>query len=525
MNVLMLYPEFPDTFWSFKHALKFVNKKVANPPLGLATIAAMLPDTWNKRLVDLNVRDISERDFAWADIAFISAMNVQRASTTRIIHRCKQHGLRVVAGGPLFLGEVERFPEVDHFILNEGEITLPEFIREYESGCPRRVYTSERYADMSLSPVPMFELLQLNAYDSMSLQFSRGCPFNCDFCNITAMLGHKPRLKSTRQIIAELDHMYALGWRGNVFFVDDNFIGNKKILKEEVLPALIAWRQGKKGYKFTTEASINMADDPELLSLMAQAGFITVFIGIETPNAAGLEECQKSQNRNRDLLENIHQIQRAGIQVMGGFIVGFDSDTPEIFARQLEFIQQSGICTAMVGLLQAPYGTRLYRRMQTENRLTNEMSGDNADGTSNIVPLMDPYTLHTGYRKLISDLYSPRLFYQRVRTFLKEFQLLKLSARLSWREIAAFFRLIYLIGIVGEGKREFWRFFFDVFLHSPGKLPTALTLAVYGYHFRRVSQLHLHRQPLPKARQVPVVGEISAGRISPARPVANPKAP
>ena len=253
----------------------------------------------------------------------------------------------------------------------------------------------------------------------MAIQFSRGCPYNCDFCNVTALLGHRPRTKTANQLVAELDSLYQLGWRRNIFIVDDNFIGNKRILKEEVLPAIIEWRKGKTGCLFITEASINLADDEKLMVMMQQAGFTQVFIGVETPDEESLTECHKTQNRNRDLVENIHTLQHHGFQIMGGFIVGFDSDTPTIFDRQIKFIQESGIVTAMVGILQAPLNTQLFKRLQAEDRIVKTFSGNNTDGTSNIIPLMDPEVLRNGYQRLLHQIYSPRLFYQRIKTLLR----------------------------------------------------------------------------------------------------------
>lgn len=488
MNALLIYPEFPDTFWSFKHALRFIRKKASSPPLGLVTIAALLPEAWNKHIVDLNTGSLSDADIAWADLILVSAMVVQRKSTYEVIHRCKLAGKKIVAGGPLFLGEWQKFPEVDHFVLNEGEITLPIFLRDLERGDLQRVYTTTEYADITQSPTPLWELIDTRYYDSLSIQYSRGCPFNCDFCNVTAMLGHRPRTKTARQIIAELDTMYNLGWRRNIFFVDDNFIGNRKQIKEEILPALIEWRKGKTGCSFITEASINLADDPELMKMMVEAGFTSVFVGIETPDEESLAECNKGQNLRRNLVESVHTLQRFGLQVMGGFIVGFDSDRPSIFQRQLEFIQNSGIVTAMVGMLQAPYGTKLYQRMEQEGRLIQDMTGDNTDGSTNIVPRMGIEPLKQGYRQLLDELYSPARFYERVRVFLETYNPPKVNVTLHLEEIYAFFASVWRLGIVGKERKEYWRLFFWTLLKYPRKFALAITFAIYGYHFRRVNR-------------------------------------
>ena len=492
MKVLLVYPECPDTFWSFKHALKFVHKKATSPPLGLLTVAAMLPPDWEPRLVDLNVQGLRDEDLAWADIAFVSAMIIQRDAAGAAIERCKRSGLKVVAGGPLFTAECDRFPEVDTFVLNEAELTLPPFLADLAAGRPQHIYATSEFPDIHQTPIPAWRLADLRHYDTVSIQFSRGCPFSCDFCNITTLLGRQPRTKSAAQIVAELDSLYATGWRGNVFFVDDNFIGNKKILKTEVLPALIEWHRNRDGISsFSTEVSINLADDAELLRLMAEAGFTTVFVGIETPSEAGLSECSKFQNRNRDLVESVKRLQHAGLQVQGGFIVGFDSDTPSIFQQQVDFIQMSGIVTAMVGLLQAPYGTRLYERLQHEGRLTSEMTGDNADGSTNIVPTMGLDALHQGYRWLLGQIYSPPFYYERVRTFLREYRAPEVSMRLESEHVAAFFRSVYQLGIRGSERAHYWALLIWALFRRPELFPLAVTLAIYGFHFRQVTELHV----------------------------------
>lgn len=491
MNILLIYPEFPDTFWSFKHALKFIRKQASNPPLGLMTVAAMLPPEWDKRLIDLNVRRLTEKDLDWADIALISAMVVQRASTQLVIARCKAAGLKVVAGGPLFTAEYEQFEDVDHFVLNEAELTFPPFLDDLKQGCAKRIYTSTEFADVRQSPSPLWELVDLKRYATMAIQYSRGCPFDCEFCNITSLLGHKPRVKSAQQIIRELDGLYRLGWRGVIFFVDDNLIGNKKHLKESLLPALIEWRRDKVGFVFNTEVSINIADDQELLDLMAQAGFDTVFIGVETPSDESLAECNKKQNQRRDLVEDIKRIQRSGLQVQGGFIIGFDSDTPSIFQRQIDFIQKSGIVTAMVGLLQAPIGTRLYERLAREGRLLGLTSGDNVDGTTNIIPKMNIDVLQAGYKTVINTLYAPKHYTARVITFLQEYKPPQISIPLDFQHVMALFRSILRLGILDRERIHYWKLFFWTLFRRPQLFPLAITFSIYGYHFRQVMNSHI----------------------------------
>ena len=491
MRILLVYPEFPDTFWSFRHALKFIRKKADSPPLGLLTIAAMLPEAWEKRLIDMNVTQLTEKDLAWADYVYLSAMVVQKKGAHQVIARCKDAEVPIVAGGPLFTSEPEEFADVDHLVLNEGEITLPRFLADLERGRPQRLYTSDEYPDITQTPAPMWELLDMRPYATIGIQFSRGCPYDCEFCNITSLFGHRPRTKTATQLVGELDKLYGLGWRGSVFFVDDNFIGNKRQLKQEILPALIEWRKGKVGVPFNTEVSINLADDDELMRMMEKAGFNTVFVGIETPDEDSLAECNKFQNRGRDLVESVKRIHRAGLQVQGGFIVGFDSDTPSIFERQIDFIQKSGIVTAMVGLLQAPSGTKLYKRLKGEGRLIGTSSGDNVDGSTNIIPKMNIEILRQGYKTILDQIYSPKMYYERVKTFLREYKPPQVGSHLEFQYIMAFFRSIYRIGIRGVERAHYWRLFFWTLFWRPKLFPLAITMAIYGYHFRQVCELHV----------------------------------
>ncbi|MEA4811539.1 MAG: B12-binding domain-containing radical SAM protein [Anaerolineaceae bacterium] len=494
MNILLVYPEFPDTFWSFKHALSFIHKKASSPPLGLLTIAAMLPADWKKSLVDLNIEKLTDANLEWADLILISAMIVQRKSAFEVIGRAKVMGKKIVAGGPLFTMEKDEFGTVDHLILNEGEITFPQFLADFEAGKAKHIYETDKFADITSTPTPLWELAKLQKYDSMSVQYSRGCPFGCDFCNVTSLLGHKMRLKGTAQFIKEIDELYHLGWRRNIFVVDDNFIGNKKVLKEDLLPALIEWRKGKKGCLFITEASINLSDDDQLIRMMVEAGFTQVFIGIETPDDESLTECHKSQNRNRDLVSAVKKLQNHGLQVMGGFIVGFDSDDSGTFERQINFIQKSGIVTAMVGLLQAPIGTTLYQRMLRDGRLEEwNYSGDNVDGQTNIKPIMPPAILKEGYRKILDTIYSAKNYTERVKTFLIEFNPARHAVTIEFQEIMALFRSIWQIGVLGSTKerKAYWNLFLWSLFKMPEKFPLAITFSIYGYHFRKVNELHV----------------------------------
>jgi radical SAM superfamily enzyme YgiQ (UPF0313 family) len=498
MNVLLVSPEFPDTFWGFKHAIKFIRKKSAYPPLGLLTVGSMLPKEWSKRLVDTNVTVLRDEDLEWADLVLISAMAVQRESARTIIERCKKAGVKVVAGGPLFTGEHEQFPEVDHFVLNEAELTLPRFLDDLEKGCPRPVYKTTEFCELQETPVPMWSLINFKEYASIGLQFSRGCPFHCEFCNVTALFGRKSRHKTAEQVIRELEALHDQGWRGQVFFVDDNFIGNKSYLKARLLPELVEWRRNRKGMPFITESSIDLADDDSLMDMMVSAGFDAVFIGIETPSEEGLAECNKKQNTKRDLIDCVRRIQRRGLQVHGGFIVGFDTDTRSIFQRQIDFIQKSGIVTAMVGLLQAPAGTKLHDRLSKEGRLLGNMSG-NTDGTTNIVTRMDFRVLHEGYADIISQIYSPKHYYQRIRTFLRDYKPPKIKANPDLQRFLALFRSMLRLGIFGRERFQYWGIVFWALFRRPKTLSLAITCAIYGHHFRKICKASLFEHSIPAA--------------------------
>ena len=493
MNILLVYPMYPDTFWSFKHALKFVSKKASFPPLGLLTVAAMLPEYWNKKLIDMNATKLENEDLLKADYVFISAMSVQSESANEVIQRCKNLNTKIVAGGPLFTSSSENYENVDHLVLNEAEITLPQFLQDLNDGNPKHKYTSEEWADITTTPLPRWDIVPIKNYTSMNLQYSRGCPFDCDFCDITVLYGRKPRTKTKEQVIAELDALYFTGWRGPVFFVDDNFIGNKAKLKREILPAIAEWMEEKKNpFYLNTEASINLADDETLMHLMVRAGFEAVFIGIETPNEDSLIECNKSQNRNRDLISSVKKIQQAGLEVQGGFIVGFDNDPPSIFEKLTGFIQESGIVTAMVGLLNAPKGTKLQKRLENEGRMLKDFTGNNTDFSINFIPRMDTNALLDGYQKILNKIYSPKYYYERVMRFMKTFEPKKKKVfHLNPNYVLALFKSIIKLGVIGEERIYYWKLFFWSLFRKPQLFSLAILFTIYGFHFRRISNSYL----------------------------------
>jgi radical SAM superfamily enzyme YgiQ (UPF0313 family) len=489
VKILLVYPETPSSFWSFKDALKFVSKKAPEPPLGLITVAAMLPYNWEKKLIDMNVTRLEDRHILWADCVFLSGMNIQIASFKEVIRRCNKLNVKIVAGGPLATTQYKDFLGVDHFVLNEAEATLPPFLEDLQNGTARHVYSSDDYPDIAASPVPMWELLEIKKYASLSLQYSRGCPYDCEFCSITMLNGRKPRTKSTSQFINELQTIYNLGWRGSVSVVDDNFIGNKKKLKNEILPAMITWSKEREyPFIFITEVSMNLADDEILMDMMVEAGFNSIFIGIETPEPDSLEECGKFQNLKRDLVSSVKILQSRGFIVSGGFIVGFDNDTDRVFDSQIDFIQRSGIVSAMVGLLNAPTGTKLFKRLQSENRLLDMFSGNNMDGSTNFVPKMDYKELISGYSKIVKSIYSQKEYYFRLKRFLNNYTPPSWTKnKIKPTEIKAFIMLLWLLGTLEKGRRYFWKLLVFALFKHPQKFPLAMTMAVYGYHYRKVA--------------------------------------
>jgi len=485
MNILLLYPQYPDTFWSFKHSLRFIAKKAAFPPLSLLTVAAMLPDGWQKKLVDLNVELLLDEQLEWADMVFLSAMIVQKESALQIIKRCRAKGKKIVAGGPVFTTQHEQFEGVDHFILNEAEITLPLFLKDLAAGQPKPLYRSEERPDITKTPVPFWSLIDLKNYATMAIQYSRGCPFNCEFCDIIIMNGRIPRVKSPAQMQREFQALFDAGWRKSLFIVDDNFIGNKQEVKQ-LLPSLIEWqREHQFPFTLLTEVSVNLANDEELMQLMSAANFFKVFMGIETPNHDSLVECGKKQNTTGSLTEVVDTIHRHGMQVMGGFIVGFDSDPENIFDLQVRFIQQIGVVTAMVGILTALPQTRLWHRLKAEGRLLSDASGENTDGGLNFEPIMEKEKLIKGYQQLLTSLYSPKNYYTRINTFLKNYRPTA-RARVTWEDLLAFMRAGWRLGIVSKARFRYWKLIVKTFFVKRRALPMAVELAIHGFHFEKI---------------------------------------
>jgi len=487
VKALLINPLIPDTFWNFRHVMKLIRKKAFHVPLGLLTVAAMFPKDWDIKIVDMNAESLSDEVIKWSDMVFIGAMIVQKESVRQIVARCRILGKAIVGGGPLFTSYTQDFDDVDYLVLNEAEITLPLFLKDLANGSPRRIYTTEEKPDINMTPLPRWDLIDINIYASMSVQYSRGCPYDCEFCDIINLYGRYPRVKSNEQMIREFGRLYEIGWRGSLFIVDDNFIGNKTKVKT-LLRELKTWQEKRNfPFIFYTEASVNLAQDEELMKLMTAAGFGHVFLGLETPEEECFAECSKHQNRSVDLVEAVKTIQRNGMEVMGGFIIGFDNDPPDIFERQIKFIQNSGVVLAMIGLLNAPPGTRLYQRLKDEGRLIDDCSGDNCDGSMNFSPKMDPQVLKEGYKAVLNYIYSPKEYYTRLLEFLGTYKPVR-PRPLTLLGIIAFFNSILYMGIFDKWSNSiyFWKLLFKALISYRQSLGEAVMLMMFGYHFRKL---------------------------------------
>ena len=493
MKILLVNPEFPDTYWSFRHALPFEGKRCAFPPLGLLTVSALLPPTWERRLVDLNIERLKQSDLDWADMVFATAMLVQEQSLREVVKQAKARGKRVVLGGPYVTSTIHELPDADHIFRGEAEQTLPQFVEDLKRGEAKRIYQAAERPALATTPIADFALANVKRYSAMCVQYSRGCPFSCEFCDIIEIYGRVPRTKSNEQMIAEFDALKALGWRGTVFIVDDNFIGNKKNVRQ-LMPHLARW-QKENGYPFEllTESSVNLADDEPLLEAMRDAGFNRVFLGIETPVEESLHEAQKSQNRG-NLVESVRTIQRHGIEVMAGFIVGFDNDPEDIFERQIDFIRRSAIPLAMVGLLNALPDTQLWKRLEREGRLLGEdATGNNTVCTFNFKTRMDPALLVRGYQRIMQTIYGPREYYERVLDSLRRTKLSQTKEVHPYgavQGLTALARILFKLGIIDRERKEFWRFFVQAIIKHRKQLVDSLRLAAVGYHCRKLADAY-----------------------------------
>lgn len=490
LRVLLVYPDMPPTYWSMRYALPFIGKKAVFPPLGLLTVAAMLPEDAEVSLVDLNVAPLREADVTRADLVFISAMIVQKESMERVIRLCNRLGTPVVAGGPYPTSCHDQIEGVAHFVLNEAEVTLPLFLHDYALGQAKPLYASPEKPDLTRTPAPRFDLVRRKDYAEMALQFSRGCPFDCEFCDIIELFGRRPRTKTPAQFLHELELLHAEGWRGPLFLVDDNFIGNRREVRA-LLAELIPWqRKHHHPFSFFTEASLDLAADEPLMDQMAQAGFNMVFLGIETPDLCALKAAGKQQNLKADMLASIRKIQQKGMEVSGGFIVGFDSDAGDIFERQVRFIQEAAIPTAMVGLLTALPKTRLHRRLAAEGRLTGDSGGGNNthDLRLNFLPRMDTRKLIDGYKRILAEIYHPDRYFERCLKLLKTLKPPLTSRRkLHVMELRAFARSLAVQTFSRYGW-AYWRFLVQGFFARPLMVPETVTLAVKGHHYFKITR-------------------------------------
>jgi radical SAM superfamily enzyme YgiQ (UPF0313 family) len=485
----LVYPEIPPTYWSFTYTLPFIGKKASLPPLGLLTVAALLPPSWDLRLVDMNIEPLDDEAIRTADLVLVSAMLIQKESFEAVVRRCNALGVPVAAGGPYPTECHASIAGVDHFILNEAEVTLPRFLEDLEAGAPGHLYRSDERPDLSRTPLPRYDLLRREAYSALALQFSRGCPFDCEFCDIVPLFGRTARVKSAARMMAEFDLLHGLGWRGGLFLVDDNFIGNRK----HVLPllAVMAEWQERHGYPFSlfTEVSIDFAQDDALLALAKRAGFTMVFVGIETPDTATLACIGKRQNTREDMLASVRRIQKHGIEVSGGFIVGFGSDTEDIFDRQIAFIRKSGIVQAMVGLLTVLPSTRLHQRLTAEGRTVSESEGNNTHGLAvNYEPKMGRQTLLDGYKRILRSIYPPRAYFARCLIHLRQVKPNRKAAlKVRWTELRAGWRSFTRQPFTFYGV-HYLVYLARALSTKPRMFPEAVSLAVKGHHFFQMTR-------------------------------------
>ncbi|MDZ8053459.1 MAG: B12-binding domain-containing radical SAM protein [Aulosira sp. ZfuVER01] len=499
MNVLLVYPRFPKSFWSFEKTLALLDRKAMLPPLGLVTVAAILPQEWEFKLVDRNVRQITDAEWAWADLVILSAMIVQKDDLLEQIREAKLRGKRVAVGGPYAtaLPHEVTAPGTDYLILDEGEITLPLFVEAIARGDRTGVFRSGgEKPDVTNTPIPRFDLLEFDAYAEMSVQFSRGCPFQCEFCDIIVLYGRKPRTKNPAQLLAELDYLYELGWRRSIFMVDDNFIGNKRNVKlflKELQPWMVAHNYP---FSFATEASVDLAQDQELMDLMVACNFGAVFLGIETPDEESLTFTQKFQNTRDSLSEAVHTITRSGLRVMAGFIIGFDGEKPGAGARIVKFVEQTAIPTALFSMLQALPDTALWHRLEKEGRLRSKSANINQTTLMNFVPTRPLADIAREYVEAFWELYEPSRFLDRAyrhyrilgeATYPKKGKGAKKP--LNWKVIRALLTICWRQGVLRQTRWQFWRNLWNMYQHNPGGVSSYLSVCAQIEHFLEYRQI------------------------------------
>jgi radical SAM superfamily enzyme YgiQ (UPF0313 family) len=506
-KALLVYPEMPPTYWSMRYALPFLGRKASLPPLGLLTVAGMLPPDWDLRLVDLNVGPLARQEVEAADLVLTSAMLVQRPSLEKLSALCREVGRPLVAGGPFPTSCHEQIEGVAHFVLGEAEVNLPPFLADFQLGQAKPCYGNLSHPDLAGTPPPRFDLVDRRDYAGAALQFSRGCPHHCEFCDIVELFGHRPRTKRPTQFLAELDLLYDQGWRGSLFVVDDNFIGNRSEVRR-LLPELTRWQAERQTpFSLYTEASLDLAADEPLMEAMVQAGFNMVFVGLETPDHATLAAIGKGQNSRADLLSSVRAIQARGLEVTGGFIVGFDGDREDIFDRQIRFIQEAAIPTAMVGLLTALPKTRLHTRMVAEGRLRALSPGGNNthDLDMNFLPRMNADVLRAGYQRILAELYRPSRYFARCLTLLRRLKPRKgASRRVRLPEVRAFLHSLLRQTFSRYGL-AYWSYLLRALCVRPRMASEIVTMAVKGHHFftitRSLLELERFRARLEQSRQ------------------------
>jgi radical SAM superfamily enzyme YgiQ (UPF0313 family) len=489
-NVLMVWPRFPPSFWGFEGMMRIMPEKAIMPPLGLITLAALCPPHWRVRLIDCAFEPLTDRDILGADLVMVSAMHAQRADAHAVLNRCRQLGTRSIIGGPYASSQPEALlPLADHVVVGEVDGCFDQIAAGLEAGRAPRLYRVTEKPDITLSPIPRFDLLDLDAYASLSVQFSRGCPFECEFCDIITIYGRRPRTKLPAQLVTELDALRRLGWRKEVFVVDDNFIGNRKAalrLVREIAP----WqRQHRYPFALYTEASLDLASQHELLAAMTEANFLHVFIGIETPSDASLREARKFQNLRQDSLQQIRTIQRSGLWITGGFIVGFDSDDERIFGRQIEFIERAAIPWALTGVLQAPPTTALFDRLLREGRLIED-----SDATTNFSPpnfrtALPLDVLLDGLRQMLLELYEPSRFFRRA---VRSLECWKPTGGQhpprppNWYRVRVGLSSLWHQGIRSPYRQHYWKFLATMVRRwraDPVRLWQATVLLLSAHHF------------------------------------------